>query len=580
MFIKRIGIIKQYLIENNIDGYVIQLNDDHGSEYVPNRYKTIAFLTNFTGSNAILIITQKESYLWTDGRYFIQAKQQLEASNVKLMRIGIDEDIISFIIDNMSSLAFDFKTTDTLFVANFMSRKPELKLIDDGSIIDEIWLDRPKVSKKKVFLLPEDKFILSAKEKCHRTISNIKTKDKKYGVLVSALDDIAWILNARGKDVTYNPVFIAFMFLVKNENTEYYNLYIDSSKLTKEIKEKLIKENITIKPYNSIYKDIGLFTYKVYYDCDKTNYKLFSLMSHPRNKTLWPTIKKSIKTSVDIKETKKAHIKDAIAMCKFIYYVKNNAAKGRLSEISIAKHLEKLRKKQGAFDLSFSTIVGYKEHGAIVHYSATKETNKTIQDDGLLLVDSGGQYYYGTTDITRTIALKNITEEMKYHFTLVLKCHIDLAMAVFSKNTTGAELDYIARKTLWDVNLDFNHGTGHGVGHMLNVHEGPQNINYKRVPSAIMKKGMITSDEPGLYLENKYGIRHENELLCIAIDKEHLGFEPLTYVPFDLDAIDVNLLDENERNYLNNYHKMVYNKIEKYLNKKEKEFLLNATREI
>ena len=267
-------------------------------------------------------------------------------------------------------------------------------------------------------------------------------------------------------------------------------------------------------------------------------------------------------------------------MCKFIYYIKNNVGKKQMDELSVSNYLKKLRFAQGAYDLSFSTICGYKEHGAIIHYSATKESSSKIENDGFLLVDSGGQYHYGTTDITRTIALNNITDEMKYHFTLVLKAHIDLSLAIFDKNTTDKKLDLIARKPLWDNNLDYNHGTGHGIGHILNVHEGPQSIRHNKVVPTIMKKGMITSNEPGLYFANKYGIRHENELLCIKIDENHLGFEPITYVPFDIDAIEVSMLDENERKWLNNYHKLVYNKVSKYLNNKEKDFLKEITKEI
>ena len=303
-------------------------------------------------------------------------------------------------------------------------------------------------------------------------------------------------------------------------------------------------------------------------------------MKNGRNVTLWVSNKKAIKSRVEINENKKAHIKDAISMCKFLYYVKTYVNKKKMTELSLMDKLYKLRRKYGSFEPSFSTICGFNENGAIVHYSATNDTNKEIKNDGLLLVDSGGQYYYGTTDITRTIALNNISDEMKYHFTLVLKSHIALANAVFSNDTTDAALDNIARKPLWDVNLDYNHGTGHGIGYMLNVHEGPQSIRYNKNNPTIMKKGMITSDEPGLYFENKYGIRHENELLCVKNDKNTLKFEVITYVPFDLDGIDVNLLTNTEKEWLNNYHEMVYNKVNKYLTKREREFLKKATRKI
>lgn len=307
---------------------------------------------------------------------------------------------------------------------------------------------------------------------------------------------------------------------------------------------------------------------------------LYTLMKKKKNVNLWPTLNKAIKTNIDIKDSINAHILDGVAMCKFIYYVKHNVGKRKLSELSLSNYLAKLRRKQGAYDLSFNTICGYKDHGAIIHYSADENSNYEIYNDGFLLVDSGGQYLYGTTDITRTIVLANVTEIMKKHFTLVLKSHIDLAMAIFDKNETDASLDKIARKPLWDEGLDYNHGTGHGVGHILNVHEGPQSIRHNKLNPIKMKKGMITSNEPGLYIEGQYGIRHENELLCVKVDDNHLGFKAITFVPFDIDGIDVLLLDENERSYLNNYHKQVYELISPYLNNKERKYLKEITREI
>ena len=420
---------------------------------------------------------------------------------------------------------------------------------------------------------------MSANKKCLKTLNQIKVKNN-YSVLVSALDDIAYLLNARGKDILYNPVFMSFLLLTRKNNIDSYTLYISASKLDENVKQYLLKQNINVKPYNKIYDDIKKLNHPVYFDSNKTNYMLNTLIKKPRVKTLYPTTSKAIKRKVDIIESKKAHIKDAIAMCKFIYYIKTNVGKKKLNELSVSEYLKNLRKKQGAYDLSFSTICGYKEHGAIIHYSASVESSNNIENDGFLLVDSGGQYNYGTTDITRTIALANITNEMKYHFTLVLKAHIALSSAIFEKGTTDVALDYIARKPLWDVSLDYNHGTGHGVGHILNVHEGPQSIRYNKINPYVMKKGMITSNEPGLYFEGKYGIRHENEILCVEIDKNHLGFEPITYVPFDIDAIDVSLLNEKERKWLNNYHKLVYNMVSKYLNKNEKEFLKEVTKEI
>ena len=578
MYKTRIKQVQEYLNKNDIDGFIFFISDDHGSEYITSTYKSVAFLSGFTGSAGTLLITKDNSYLWTDGRYFLQASEQLKASNTTLKKIGEDETITEYISCNLKSIAFDFKVANVAFVSYLLSLA-NIKLVNEEKLLDEIWTNRPKLSKKKISVLPDRATHMSINKKCYKILSSIKRKDN-YGVLITALDDIAYVLNARGKDIKYNPVFNSFMFLTKVNGVNTYTLYMSKSKLSLEAKEKFIEQGIDVKPYNQIYKDIANFNYKIYYNSNKTNYLLYTLMHNKQAIELWPTLNKAIKRKVEINDSKKAHIKDAVAMCKFIYYIKNNVGKVKMDELSVTRHLEKLRKQQGAYDLSFSTICGYKAHGAIIHYSATKESNVSIENDGFLLVDSGGQYYYGTTDITRTLALNNISDEMKYHFTLVLKAHIDLAMAKFNKATLDSTLDLIARKPLWDVGLDYNHGTGHGVGHILNVHEGPQSIRHNKVNPTTMKKGMVTSNEPGLYFEGKYGIRHENEMLCISIDKDTLGFEPITYVPFDIDAINVDMLTQEERNWLNNYHKLVYNIVSKYLTINEKEHLRKITKEI
>lgn len=580
MFISRIGYIQEYLKENDIDCYISFLSDDHGSEYVYKKYQSIAFLSNFTGSAGTLLITKNASYLWTDGRYFLQAKNELLKSNTILKKIGIDETIQEFILNNINSIVLDFKVTNVDFIDSITKSSKTIKLYDDENLLNEIWPNRPKLSKRRIILLPQRICKYSAYQKCLKTLNQCVKGQEKCSVLICALDDIAYLLNARGFDIPCNPVFYSFLLLNKIDKQTQFILYIDNSKLSIDVKESLQKQNIIIKNYNHIYKDLKNINHPIFYDKTKTNYKLYSLMKIKRHKVLWPSLSKAIKTSLEIKENEIAHIKDGIAMVKFLYYFKNNISKKSFDEIILAKHLEKIRKKCGAFELSFKTICAYKEHGAIVHYNANEITNKKIVDDGFLLLDSGGQYYYGTTDITRTIALKNISSEMKYHYTLVLKAHIALATAIFTKDTTDKDLDYLTRKVLWDNHLDYNHGTGHGVGFMLNVHEGPQSIRYNKQKPVKIKKSMITSDEPGLYFENKYGIRHENELLCIKIDKTHLGFKPITYVPFDLEGIDVQMLTDLEINWLNNYHKMVYEKINSYLNKNERKFLLSKTREI
>lgn len=578
MYIDRINYVKEYLRKNDIDAYIVFISDDHGSEYISDRYKSVRYLSGFTGSAGTLLITKENSYLWTDGRYFLQASNQLKVSNTILKKIGEDESIVEYIKENVNSLVFDFKVANVSFVDALLSNKPSLRLIDND-LVNAIWSDRKKMSTSKVFALKENAYKYNAFSKCHKTINNIKRKGN-YGVLISALDDIAFLCNLRGKDIKYNPVFMSFMFLSKIDGKETYTLYINKAKLDENIQELLKENNIEVKPYLSVYKDVKNFNDIIYYNKSKTNFKLYTLMKKKKNVNLWPTLNKAIKTNIDIKDSINAHILDGVAMFKFIYYVKHNVGKRKLSELSLSNYLAKLRRKQGAYDLSFNTICGYKDHGAIIHYSADENSNYEVYNDGFLLVDSGGQYLYGTTDITRTIVLANVTEIMKKHFTLVLKSHIDLAMAIFDKNETDASLDKIARKPLWDEGLDYNHGTGHGVGHILNVHEGPQSIRHNKLNPIKMKKGMITSNEPGLYIEGQYGIRHENELLCVKVDDNHLGFKAITFVPFDIDGIDVSLLDENERSYLNNYHKQVYELISPYLNNKERKYLKEITREI
>ena len=437
MQISRINYVKEYLKENNIDAYIVFISDDHGSEYISNRFKSVKYLSGFTGSAGTLLITKENSYLWTDGRYFLQASEQLKQSNTILKKIGEDESIIDFIKENVNSLVFDFKVANVSFVSYLLKVKPEIKLVDKD-LVNDIWTDRSKMSNSKLFALEEKAYKYNASSKCHKTLAHIKRKGN-YGVLISALDDIAFLCNLRGKDIKYNPVFNSFMFLSKVDNKETHTLYINKSKLADNIKELLKQNNIEVKPYLSIYKDVKNFKDVIYYNKSKTNYKLYTLMNKKKDVTLWPTLNKAIKTNIDIKDSINAHILDGVAMCKFIYYVKHNVGKRKLTEISLSNHLEKLRRKQGAYDLSFNTICGYKDHGAIIHYSADENSNYEVFNDGFLLVDSGGQYLYGTTDITRTLALANVTDTMKKHFTLVLKGHIDLAMAIFNKDDTILE---------------------------------------------------------------------------------------------------------------------------------------------
>jgi len=579
MFKERIEKIQNYLKNNDKDAYLLFISDDHGSEYIPPMYKSLAFISGFTGSAGYFLITKDASYLWTDGRYFIQAANQIKEGGSILKKMGIDEPLSYFIVENLNSLVFDFSVAPTYFVKALLQAKPSLKLYDDAKVVDDIWVDKPKEEIKQLFKIPDELLTKNANQKC-RTALNRTRKLDNFGMVISDLADVAYMTNLRGFDIAYNPVFVSFLFLTRNKGVDTYTLYVNEDKLSPEIKDYLKNQSIYVKPYFDIYNDVANYEGVIYYAPNKTNYKLASLIKNKKAAVLWPTLAKSVKTNLEIKEIKRIHVKDGVAMCKFLYYVKNNVGKIPMDEISIADKLEEFRREQGAFELSFDTICGYQEHGAIIHYSSTPETNVPVYNKGLLLVDSGGQYYYGTTDITRTIALKDVTDKQKYHFTLVLKSHIALANAMFQRKKSDKELDKIARKPLKDVGLDYRHGTGHGIGFCLNVHEGPQSISVFKQTPAKMRPGMITSDEPGLYFENEYGIRHENEILCVKRGRVSLAFEPITYVPFDLDGIEVSMLTQKEKDWLNDYHKMVYKKISGYLNDDERAFLRKATKEI
>ncbi len=575
MYKERINAIQELLKKDKIDGYLLFISDYHGSEYVLPHFKSIAYLTGFTGSAATVLIMQNKAYLWTDGRYFLQAEKQLQESNVTLMKIG-EEGVLSvhdFINQNLKSLRVDFKIASSLFID---SLNKDIKLIDDvPSYLKKVWKDRPSLPTNKIYLLPEKVCGKTLEEKVNEVRAFIN-KNNATMALITSLDDIAYLLNFRGSDILYNPVALSYL-TIKNDSI---TLYINRKKLPAKVLRYFQNYNVNIKGYFDIYEDIKLEKGKVIFDGDKTNYSLYASLEN--KESIIPfisTTMKSIKNNEEIKNIKKVHIKDGIAMCKFFYYVKNNDM-SKESEISLADYLEDLRKKQGAIDLSFDTICGFNEHGAIIHYSATKQTNMQLKKDGVLLVDSGGQYKYGTTDITRTFALNNVSDEFKHDYTLVLKAHIALAAAKYKYGTYDIDLDKLVKKVMNKEHKDFKHGTGHGIGFMLNVHEGPQSIRKTKVHPTIMECGMVTSDEPGYYLEGKYGIRHENEILCVKGKDDMLKFENLTYVPFDLDGLDISMLNKKEINYLNKYHQMVYHKISKYLTDSEREYLAYATRKV
>jgi Xaa-Pro aminopeptidase len=530
-------------------------------------------------------VLQEQACLWTDGRYFLQAAEQLQGSGVTLMKDGEagTPSIFEFLknLGAEAKVCLDYKIATVGFVQKLLKTAPNITLVDNSTILDEVWTDRPAMVKSKAWVLLEKRAGESMAHKVQTLQEDLKAEGCDYA-LIAALDDIAWLYNLRGDDILYNPVNYAYSLVGENGAV----LYIDEAKCDEKVRAYLAENNVQIKPYSTIYDDVKNITGKVLIDTGKTNYALFNLISDKKEAKIFPTTKrKAVKNNAEIAGEKRAHILDAVAMVKFFYYLKTRVGKEDMTEITLADRLEAFRRESKDFiELSFDTICGYAAHGAIVHYSATPDTDVSVLKDGFLLVDSGATYTMGTTDITRTFALGHITSEMKKHYTLVLKSHIALASAVFPAGTSGYALDMLAREPLYREFLDFRHGTGHGVGHVLNVHEGPQRIAVRAAtPETLypMQAGMVTSDEPGVYIAEKYGIRHENLVLCKQVGHseygDFLGFEPLTYVPFDKDGIQVSLLSQEERDWLNAYHKACYQKVAKYLNDDERAFLQKAT---
>ena len=470
-----------------------------------------------------------------------------------------------------------------------IAREKSGSLYVNEDLIDIIWKDRPPMSKSPVTIFDIKYTGKDTKDKLSDVRKVIREKEADLH-MISSLYDIAWILNVRGGDISYVPVVLSFLSLTQDTCT----WYVQEEIITPKLRKYLDKYNITTKPYESFYDDVKAIPAgkKMLMDTSIANYRIYSNISADVEVINEPdptVYMKSIKNEVEIANIREAHKKDAVAMIKFMYWLKTNVGKIPMTEISAADHLADLRAGQEGFlDLSFDTICGYAEHGAIVHYSATPESDIALKPEGLLLVDSGGHYLEGTTDITRTFALGPVTDEMKADFTRVLRSHTSLANAKFLHGCTGVNLDILARAPFWDVDMDYNHGTGHGVGYVLNVHEGPNSFRWKPSPNrakeTVLEEGMVTTDEPGIYIEGKYGIRTENELICRKGVKNQFGqfmyFENVTYVPIDLDAVDPDQMTYVERKQLNDYHAMVFNTMSPYFEGEELEFLRKYTRAI
>ena len=589
----RLTSLRQEMAKRNISVYIVPTADFHESEYVGSYFKARKYITGFTGSAGTAVITMTEAGLWTDGRYFIQAAKQLEGTTVTLYKMGEEgvptvDEYVETALEEGQILGFDGRVVNNTWgkkLAKIVEKKKGALAVDED-LIGLIWNDRPELSKEPVRILGIEHTGKSVAEKIADVRKVMEEKQADVHLLTS-LYDIAWLLNVRGNDISYVPVVLSYLALTKEECI----WFVQNEVVTEEVAVYLKKNNIIAKPYNEFYEYVKTINADatVLMNQSVVNYRICN--SLPETVTvideLDPTVfMKSKKNEVELENTRRAHLKDAVAMCKFMYWLKTNVGKIPMTEISASDYLEELRRQQeGCFDLSFDTICGYAAHGAIVHYAATPETDVEIKPEGLLLVDSGGQYLEGTTDITRTFAMGPVTQEMKTNFTRVLRSNMHLANARFLYGCSGVNLDVLARQPLWEANLDYKHGTGHGVGHVLNVHEGPNGFHWGRKAYVYpLEEGMITTDEPGIYIEGEYGIRLENELICRKGEKNEYGqfmyFEPITFVPMDLDAVDPSGLNETEKKYLNDYHKAVYEKVAPHLTEEEAKWLKTYTRAI
>lgn len=593
---ERVNSLRRVMKEKGIDMYFIPTSDYHDSEYVNAYFRGRAWLSGFTGSAGLMVVTQDKAVVWSDGRYFIQAEKQLSNTCIDFYRMGEKgypstfEFIKNEIIEN-GVLGFDGKVVSTIFGENLERalKKKHVTIKYDEDLFDEIWHDRPALPTDKIYELELQYAGKSLAEKVNDVREYMQQINANKYVLTS-LDDIAWLLNIRGNDVTNNPVVLSYVMI---SNDDLY-FYVDACKINEQVKAYLDNNHVIVKAYNDIYDDVKALTSEdvVLIDKERCNYAIVKSIDeevkviHKTNPT---TLMKAIKNETEIENLRKAHIKDGVAVTKFMYWLKNNIGKIEMDEISVDKYLTSLRAQQEHFlDVSFGTIAAYNANAAMMHYSATEDDKAVLKPEGMLLVDSGGQYLEGTTDITRTFALGLVDAKWKRDFTLTLKGMIQLSKARFLEGCSGINLDILARQPLWDIHIDYKCGTGHGVGYLLNVHEGPHGIRWKkafnRKEDTSLQAGMVVTNEPGVYVEGSHGIRCENELI-VKKDMENeygqfMDFETITFVPFDLDLIDINYLDEASKEWLNAYHKEVFNKISPALNEDEKNWLKTYTREI
>lgn len=589
MIKERLMKLREEMNKEGMQAYIIPTSDFHETEYVSEYFAARKYMSGFTGSAGVLVVLLDKAGLWTDGRYFIQAANQLAGSGIDLMKQGQEDtpSIEEYIVTNLtqgSVVGFDGRVMNVndanKYKQVFMMH--DIKMVTDKDLVGRIWDDRPALPCTETFHYDEKYAGKSISEK----LTQVREAMKGYNCrshIVTKIDEIAWLYNLRAHDVPHFPVALAYTIIKENDAM----IYIDASRLDEESKTLFAQNHIQVKDYEAIYEDVKTLEGPVLVDGNFVNSKIvYSLNTEIVYAQDPIVLLKAMKNEIELANTRNAHIKDGVACTKFMYWLMQNVNNG-ISEMSAQEKLQELRKEQADYlEDSFNTICAYKEHAAMMHYSSNEETNVELKPEGMLLVDSGGQYLDGTTDITRTFVLGSITEEEKKWFTLALKGHIRLEKANFLYGCRGLNLDILARGPLWDLDMDYQCGTGHGVGHLSNVHEAPNGFRWKIVPerndSCVLEEGMITSNEPGVYVEGEFGIRHENEMVVVKGNKNFYGqfmhFETLTFVPFDRKGIDKSLLSEDELAWLNDYHASVYEKISPFLTNEEAEWLKEACR--
>lgn len=585
----RLQALRDYMSANKIEAFVIPSTDAHLSEYPASHWESRVWISGFTGSAGTVVVTKKNAGLWTDSRYFLQAEQQLRNSSITLFKEGLPETptITEWLVSELNSgatVGIDagvFSAKEALQLITKLKRH-KLNINSEIDPFGTIWKDRPAIPENPIYLLPEKYSGNSASSKIE-SVREILKKESVQSIIVSSLDSIAWLFNIRGNDVKCNPVAVSFAYISMDESV----IFINPKKLTNELKAYFQQQNITIAEYNKFYDFIGKLDESICIDNSKITWKTLETINKNNLLDIPSPVDfmKSKKNKTELQGFRNAMVKDGVALVQFLIWLEKALADNiQLEEIDIPGKLTEFRQKQELYvGESFDTISGYEGNGAIVHYHVTPESSKKILNKSFLLVDSGAQYFDGTTDITRTLALGQPTQQMQEDYTLVLKGHIQLAMAIYPQGTRGSQLDILARKALWDKGLNYLHGTGHGIGHFLNVHEGPQNIRMNENPTTL-EIGMVTSNEPGLYRDGEYGIRLENLVVTQHETTTQFGefysFETITLCPFDTKPILKELLTAKEVAWLNNYHKKVYDALCNFLNEEEQNWLKIKTHEL